>query len=520
MPRPNLPNPTPGPSPRRGGEPPSTSTDQQPDGFGPHASTTAQTSLPASEAVLPLPFRAPWWGPQGGPTLPGGWGVRSPQILLAPPGYSRDDAMLSPTRIADLCTHLRTGRTTGLARMPVREIVEAIDRAVASWDTAGGRRDHDIEQLSAVTGYHLATVRLAFDDVSRAFRAPALERLLRRELGSPDALDCFLPRAEGGGSQRAFGPGLTTVVLSGNVFHVAVESMVLALLAKSACLVKASSRDPLFPALVAGSLAAADERLAAALAVAWWSGGDAGLERAAFAGADAVIAYGGTEAVAAVRGHTPVDVRFVAHGPKISFAVVARSHAAGPHGEATASAAAHDVAMYDQQGCVSPHTIYVEGSPGDALAFGRLLAGAMARTELEAPRGRLTTDESARIRQVRGAAEFRQGVEVFESDGGTAWTVIVDADPLFAASCLNRVVYVKPLDRPERLPELIEPVRPFLQTAGVAGDPTFRAAVAEIVAPLGVARVCPLGRMQHPPADWRHDGRPRLLDLLRWTDLE
>jgi hypothetical protein len=26
--------------------------------------------------------------------------------------------------------------------------------------------------------------------------------------------------------------------------------------------------------------------------------------------------------------------------------------------------------------------------------------------------------------------------------------------------------------------------------------------------------------MQNPPLTWRHDGRPSLGDLVRWTDLE
>ena len=36
----------------------------------------------------------------------------------------------------------------------------------------------------------------------------------------------------------------------------------------------------------------------------------------------------------------------------------------------------------------------------------------------------------------------------------------------------------------------------------------------------GVARVCRLGLMQEPPLAWRHDGRPALGDLVRWTDWE
>jgi hypothetical protein len=36
----------------------------------------------------------------------------------------------------------------------------------------------------------------------------------------------------------------------------------------------------------------------------------------------------------------------------------------------------------------------------------------------------------------------------------------------------------------------------------------------------GVTRICPPGRMQHPPLTWRHDGRPSLGDLVTWTNQE
>jgi hypothetical protein len=401
--------------------------------------------------------------------------------------------------------------------MSIDGLLTCIDRAVAGWDRRETRFRAGVErELAVETGYHPAMVAAALDDVARAFRRPALERLLRRELGAPDVLDRFV-RRPGGRMERAYGPGLVAVALSGNVFHVAAESLVLALLTKSACIVKASSRDRLFPVLFARSLAAHDARIAAALAVAWWPGGETAFEDAVYGVAGAVVAYGGEEAVAGVRARTPPDARFVAHGPKVSFAVVTRGHAGRP---AVARAAAHDVSFFDQQGCVSPHTIYVEGDTDEALAFARRLAPAMAREQGRTPRGPLAPEEASAVQQARGAAEFRPGAEVFASPGGSAWTVIFDPDPAFAVSCLNRVVYVKPLAGRDALPGLLAPVRAYLQTAGVAGDAAARAAVAAIVGPLGVVRVCALGRMQHPPADWRHDGRPRLLDLLRWTEIE
>src|SRR5581483_8583985 len=188
-----------------------------------------------------------------------------------------------------------------------------------------------------------------------------------------------------------------------------------------------------------------------------------------------VVVYGGAESVAGVRARAPAGVRVIEHGPKLGLGVVQAAQASDRE---TARAAALDVSVFDQQGCVSPHTLYVEGDVEAARGFGRLLAAALAEVEALLPRGRLTTAETAAIQQTRGAAEFRDGVDVFTPAAGTAWTVIVDPDPAFAVSCLNRVVYVKPLAQPDELGTLLAPVRAYLQTVGVAGDAAFQRVVA------------------------------------------
>lgn len=448
-------------------------------------------------------------------------------LLLPPGGFvgagagaGADGASLTPALLREVCRYLRAEGGAALALLGVDEIVRVVDAAmrhIASRD----RRvwQDDVRALASVTGLHPAMVARALDDMPRAFGTPALDRLLRRELPTPAALDRFVERGDGGGMERAFGPPLTVVVLSGNVFHVAVESVVLALLAKSPAMLKVAARDPVFPLMLVRSLWEVEPRLAPALAVARWAGGTADLETAAFAEAGAVVAYGGREAVAGVGARVPAGVRFIAHGPKVSLAVVGQTAIDGAARDAVARAAAHDVSFYDQQGCVSPHVIYVEGGQEHAIAVARALALAMAAVERDLPRGVISSVEAATIQQLRGAAAFRESAEVF-AGAGTSWTVIADPDPVFALSCLNRVVSVKPLAHLADLRALLQPVQSWLQTVGVAGNTAFMRAVAETVAPLGACRICPLGRMQHPPADWRHDGRPRLLDLLRWVDVE
>ncbi|MFN8559345.1 MAG: acyl-CoA reductase [Dehalococcoidia bacterium] len=268
-----------------------------------------------------------------------------------------------------------------------------------------------------------------------------------------------------GGAEHARGPGLTFVSLAGNVLHVAVEAVVVALLTKSACFLKAASRDRCsrrcWPAL-----GRADRRLGAALAVAWWPGGDTEFEAAATAAAGAVIAYGSAAAVESLRARVPAGARFVAHGPKVSLAVVE----AGSCTWDTARALALDISVYDQQGCVAPHTVYVVSDSGAAARFAGLLAGAMATVQAELPAGRLGAADAVAIQQARGAAEFAPGAAVHAPNGGAEWTVVFEPAPDFRGSCLNRVVYVKPLSDLGALPGAVHSVDGLVQTVGVAGS--------------------------------------------------
>ncbi len=421
---------------------------------------------------------------------------------------------------------LGDARAEHLAGRPVASVVEVVDRVAARFlDPADPLRRTAERALPAMTGYSPGMIRLVLDRMAADWRAAPLRELLRSEFGDPRVLDGFAPTGRGGAERMAVGPRLVAHVFSGNVPGVAVTALVRALLLKAAALGKTAVGEPLLAALFARGVAEADPGLGACLAVTYWPGGDDEIERAALEAADAVVVYGGAEAVAAVRERTPQGTRFLGYGPKISFGVVGRAALAGDAAARAARGAALDASTFDQQGCVSPHLFYVEeGGEVNPREWAGLLAREMEAVERELPRGTLAPRESSSIRQLRAVAEFAQagggGTELHASREGTAWTVIHDPDPAFAASCLNRVVRVKPVGSLDEVAERVERFAPFLQTVGVAADPGSTRALAASLARIGAARVAALGNMAWPPQTWHHDGRPPLRDLVRWCDLE
>lgn len=429
---------------------------------------------------------------------------------------------LSPVDLKRQVDALATARDRYLAHRPVAEIVGVIDRVAARFaDPADPLRRAAERALPAVTAYSAPMIRLVLDRMAADWRAPRLRELLRAEFGDPRVLDGFLPAPRAHGQHAAFGPRLAVHVFSGNVPGVAVTSIIRSLLVKAATLGKAAVGEPLLAALFARGVAEADAEIGECLAVTYWAGGDEMMERAALEAADAVVVYGGAEAVASIRARTPATARFLGYGPKISFGVVGRGALSGD----AARGAALDASTFDQQGCVSPHLFYAEeGGAVSPEAWSAMLAKEMAAVEGELPRGTLAPGESSAIRQLRAEAEFAEagggGTRLHASGEGTAWTVLYDPRPDFTASCLNRVVRVKPVASLADVPALVERYAPVLQTVGIAAGADETRALATALARVGASRFTPLGKMAWPPPWWHHDGRPPLRELVRWADLE
>lgn len=432
---------------------------------------------------------------------------------------------VTPGLVSRVCRRLLAAQAD-LADRPVMEVAAALGRVVARWyDPDYPYRRVAEERLPQITGYAPEMVRRGLKEYLKTFRHDRLLRFLSQDFENPLVLDGFQPNRAGGRS-RAYGPRLITQIFAGNVPGVPVWDLVCGLLVKSATLGKSASGEPLFPILFARSLAEEDPRLARCVAVLHWPGGDEAVEEAVFAHADAVTATGGTRAVEEIARRVPSGVRFLPYGHKVSFAVVGREAMALNRYAETARLVARDVSQYDQQGCLSPHALFVEqGAAIGPETFTAALAAEMGRFERAKPRARLSLAESVGIEGVRSEYEFRSydsgGVQVHNSPSGTAWTVVYERSPKrFEPSTLNRLVRVHPVDGIEDVQRFVDPVRQHLQTVGVACATERLTHWAEVLAGCGVDRICAVGQMPNPAAGWHHDGRGSLEALVRWVDIE
>ena len=405
----------------------------------------------------------------------------------------------------------------------IEQIITALGQAAQSWLIPDNPwRTRAIEQAPAATGFSPAmieeAIRLTFGPITPS----SLGELLDRELGDRRVLDEFRPH--GKVQARASGPPVITHILAGNVPPPGIISICCGLMLKSGNVVKLSQRDPVFPSLFVESLRAVDSELAASVTLLEWPRSETALTQAAVNGAGAVIAYGDDSAVNAVRRLLPDGAAFLGYGQKMSFAYIGKEAMTAENLPSLAEAAAFDVSVYDQQGCLSPHVIYVEerGALGPRK-FAAALAEAMGAFHARIPRGTLSVEEASQISLTRSGYEFRAAsdrrVAVWASSNPNDWAVIYEDNPAFEPSCLNRVVFVKPTDGIPRVLDAIQRFASRISTVGLAPMSERMNSFTNDLARLGVNRVCPIGQMQRPPLWWYHDGKPNLASLLRWTEL-
>ena len=203
---------------------------------------------------------------------------------------------------------------------------------------------------------------------------------------------------------------------------------------------------------------------------------------------------------------------------------------------------ADDITAWNQLGCLSPHAYYIEEeASGSAETLAAELADELERREATEPRGTIGLAESALIQSRRSTFALRAAamaslternlnrslffdppapVRLWASTESTAWTVVLNHDARFQPSCLHRFIELKPVRQWSEVLRFAEPFRHQVSTVAVAAPDDRLPDIARQLAHWGVSRICPIGRMQEPPAAWRHDGRPALGDLVTWTDLE
>ncbi len=438
------------------------------------------------------------------------------------------EAVLPPAMIEAACDTLKRNREKYLGPRSTDEIVKILCEVATDWRQPENIfRKHALELGPAETGYSQAVLATGLDGFFRQFTPDNFQALLEQELGHAQRLDRFVGADEEKSSRTAMahGPEFLVHIAAGNIPNPTLMSITLGLLTRSAQFVKCASGASLLPRLFAHSIYQADPKLGACLEIAEWRGGNRELETVLFDRADCLTATGADETLAAIRAQLPAKVRFLGYGQRVSLGFVTREVLREETVAEVVSRAADDLVAWDQNGCLSPHVIYVEERGAvESDKFAARLAVELAKREASAPRGKIAVEAAAAIASQRTIYEtiaaHRADARIWSSQNSTAWTVVFEHEVRFRFSPLNRFIYVKPVPDVAAVMPGVDEIHGKVSTVGVAALPEKTKELALRFARWGATRICPLGQMQNPPLTWRHDGRPALGDLVTWTDWE
>ena len=294
------------------------------------------------------------------------------------------------------------------------------------------------------------------------------------------------------------------VVLPGNIIGPAIASAYCAAAAGANVILKSSADERALAPIVAEQFDSLGPPLAGSVDARYWKGGDDAIEAREFASVRKIVAFGSDEAIAQIERRSPVPVK--GYGTSYSVGFVA----AGADVRTAATGAACDAAMFDQRGCMSPQTIYVEGDDGRATLFAHALASALGEVERTLPRARIGSDEAAAVAMavrrlsVSALAPKTHGLDALvlgpKRGGVPSFVVAVEAHARPAIEGFGRIAVVMPYANVDALAATLgDAARDIrFETLGVGGQATAPANLTRLF-----LRTCPLGEMQRPPFGYR-----------------
>jgi hypothetical protein len=405
------------------------------------------------------------------------------------------------------------GRTVGagkaLRAMPLEERLRIVRLVLEDWTTADSPwRRELVATFSEDSAFHEETVREGLDSALRAWKPDALVECAMRELAP--ALDS---------DSIALSPFAWTAVLAGGGIPMpTLLSGLLPLILGSPVLLREASGDRVTAGLLKRSIEKRSGILAAAFEHISFASEDVAF--AELLEAPCVVATGSDQTIRSISDRLAPSQRFVAYGHQFSIGILGPRSAESEESIQRISAAfALDIARWDQTGCLSPVVVYLVGlGPSTNESIANSLASALENLHLPMPRGSLSTAVRASHANEIAEARMRQaeGLAMLFEESDSVVVLEANSDPRPAP--LHRFIRLMPVASLDRLEDALAPFSGHLSNVASAGFSSDEARdMIDFLGRLGVSRLTKPGRLQTPPIDWPHDGRPLLTPMARFV---
>lgn len=431
--------------------------------------------------------------------------------------FCKDEEYLSDSpqlvSLKDIQDQIKKGQDY-LLTISIDDIIQCIDKVLEIW----GMRNGEIQ---------LKLAKFGLNYLIYWFREAHLKKVCDYSLlGNRKVLDnfCYIPANNY--EVIANPKGVVAHWLSGNVPLLGMLSLVQSMLTKNANILKVSRENyHVIPILLdtfnkvsiknsTGKEILGSEIIKSVAAV-YFEKNDIEAQNLLSQIADVRVAWGNMEAVETImnlpKHYGTTDIIF---GPRTSLMVIGKEFLQNIlDAERIAKNAALDGSLFDQRGCNSPHTVFIEsGNPISPLDFAELLSVEMKKLVIKIPIQSVSASDSLKIMKhrveydIKGTAFYSEGIE---------WSVLYsDNDIGLASPCYNRTLFVRPV---KDIFEVADYCNHLTQSIGTALSPERKKAFALIVTRKGIDRLPDIGKMTLYDIPW--DGIFFMNHLVRWSKL-
>lgn len=229
--------------------------------------------------------------------------------------------------------------------------------------------------------------------------------------------------------------------------------------------------------------------------------------------ADAVVVWGGDDAVKAVRTMADTKTRIISWGHKLSFAYATKDAT-----DEDLKALARHICVTRQVLCNSCQGIFVDTEDeAKVLAVGQRFLQILEEVSLGFPK------ESIGVRGKVSLSLYNEELESKDTGKrilrGKGVSVIVSKDAQLELSFMFKNCWVKPLPR-TGIVKALKGHKGHLQTVGLLCGENDREELADLFVKAGVTHVTRAGRMAHAVPGATHDGEYPLRRYVRVVDVE
>lgn len=372
------------------------------------------------------------------------------------------------------------------------------EQVIAACDTLGkqiaaGGYDPLLKQLMAnlqISETHLSAALQLFSRESLQYKC-------RMELG--DTLEPLRHDGHREIRRQRYPLGVLFHIAAGNVDGLPAYSVIEGLLAGNINILKLPSADSGISILLLAELCKIEPALADFIYVFDLPSTDLSSLQKLAAVADAVVVWGGDEAVAAARRLAPCNTKVIAWGHKLSFA-----YATLDATDQELIDLAHHICQTRQLLCSSCQGIYLDTADRSVLeGFGKRFYEILRSASAVFPPVPLGMRAKATLCLYNEELEQHiTGNTVYRGDGTS---VLVTEDSTLVLSYLFRNCWVKPLPR-EQIGPTLKGQKGYLQTCGLMCGDHDRLLLNDRLARAGVVRITAAGEMSRTLAGEAHDG--------------